>query len=52
MGIGTYESAQYIRELGGSLAVDSAPGRGTVISVLLPLFDVQRESDLRAASAA
>jgi len=30
---------QYIRELGGSLAVDSAPGKGTVIRVLLPLFD-------------
>ena len=51
MGIGTYESAQYIRELGGSLAVDSAPGQGTVISVLLPLFDVQRGSDLRAVTA-
>ena len=24
MGIGTYESFQYIRELGGSIAVDSA----------------------------
>ena len=52
MGIGTYESAQYIRELGGSLAVDSEPGRGTVISVLLPLFDAQRGSDLRAVPAA
>ena len=46
MGIGTYESFQYIRELGGSMAVDSAPGRGTVISVLLPLFEAQRGSDL------
>jgi signal transduction histidine kinase len=52
MGIGTYESAQYIRELGGSLAVDSEPGRGTVISVLLPLFDAQRGSDLRAVPTA
>jgi putative PEP-CTERM system histidine kinase len=51
MGIGMYESAQYIRELGGSIDVDSAPGRGTVLSVLLPLLDVQRGSDLRAASA-
>jgi putative PEP-CTERM system histidine kinase len=46
MGIGTYESFQYIRELGGSMNVDSAPGRGTVISVLLPLFEAQRGSDL------
>lgn len=51
MGIGTYESALYIRELGGSLDVRSRPGEGTVISVLLPLFDVQRGSDLQPASA-
>ncbi len=52
MGIGTYESAQYIRELGGSIEVASTPGRGTVISVLLPLFDLQRGSDLRSAAPA
>jgi putative PEP-CTERM system histidine kinase len=46
MGIGTYESFQYIRELGGSIGVDSAVGRGTVITVLLPLFEAQRGSDL------
>lgn len=51
MGIGTYESALYIRELGGALTVDSHPGKGTVIAVLLPLFDVQRGSDLQHASA-
>jgi putative PEP-CTERM system histidine kinase len=49
MGIGTYESAQYIRELGGSIDVDSQPGRGTTLTVLLPLFDSSRGSDLRAA---
>jgi hypothetical protein len=36
MGIGSYESAQYIRELGGSIQVDSELGRGTVLTVLLP----------------
>jgi putative PEP-CTERM system histidine kinase len=46
MGIGTYESAQYIRELGGSIEVDSEVGRGTVLTVLLPLFDLTRGSDL------
>ena len=46
MGIGTYESFQYIRELGGQIDVDSAVGRGTVISVLLPLFDTASASDL------
>ncbi len=47
MGIGSYESAQYIREIGGSIDVRSAPGQGTVMAVLLPLFDVQRGSDLQ-----
>lgn len=47
MGIGAYESAQYIRELGGEMQVDSEPGQGTRITVLLPLFEVSSESDLR-----
>ena len=33
LGIGAYESYQYVRELGGSIAVDSEPGRGTVMSI-------------------
>jgi putative PEP-CTERM system histidine kinase len=37
MGIGTYESRVYLDEIGGSLSVDSAPGRGTAITVRLPL---------------
>lgn len=48
MGIGAYESAQYIRELGGEMNVDSAPGKGTRITVILPLFEVRTESDLHA----
>ena len=36
MGIGVYESAQYIRGLGGDIHVDSAPGVGTTVRVLLP----------------
>lgn len=51
MGIGTYESFQYIRELGGTIAVDSAVGRGTVVTVLLPLFEAQRGSDLLRPAA-
>ena len=46
MGIGTYESHQYIRELGGSIAVQSAEGQGTLMTVLLPLFETQYDSDL------
>lgn len=49
MGIGTYESSQYIRELGGSINVKSELGRGTRITVLLPLFEAQRGSDLLEA---
>lgn len=46
MGIGAYESFQYVRELGGEIAVDSEPGRGTRISVSLPVFDFGGEGDL------
>ncbi|MFT3719939.1 XrtA/PEP-CTERM system histidine kinase PrsK [Pseudorhodoferax sp.] len=46
MGIGAYESYQYVQELGGKIQVDSELGRGTVIRILLPLFDVSKTSDL------
>lgn len=51
MGIGTYESQQYIRELGGAISVRSSPGQGTVMTVLLPLFEAARGSDLLHESA-
>ncbi len=51
MGIGAYESFQVLRELGGSIDVDSAVGRGTVISIALPLFDATQRSDFEAAVA-
>ena len=38
MGIGSYESHQYIRELGGAIDVQSKPGQGTVMHIALPLF--------------
>jgi putative PEP-CTERM system histidine kinase len=49
MGIGTYESFQYIRELGGSITVNSTPGEGTTVTVLLPLFELSHGSDLLGA---
>jgi putative PEP-CTERM system histidine kinase len=52
MGIGAFESAQYIRELGGEMQVESEPGKGTRITVILPLFDVRTESDLREKESA
>jgi len=37
MGIGTFESREYIRELGGSIEVDSREGSGTTFRIRLPL---------------
>jgi signal transduction histidine kinase len=37
MGIGAYESMQYISTLGGRITVESEPGQGTTVSVRLPL---------------
>ena len=51
MGIGAYESFQYVQELGGKIAVDSELNRGTIVTVLLPLFEIQRHSDLQPLGA-
>lgn len=52
MGIGAYESAQYINELGGEMQVESEKGKGTRISITLPLFVIRTDSDLREQEAA
>ncbi len=36
MGIGVYESSQYVSGLGGRIVIESAPGAGTRVRVLLP----------------
>ena len=36
MGIGVYESAQYVNGLGGEIQVDSRPGAGTRVCVRIP----------------
>ncbi len=46
MGIGAYESSQYIQELGGKISVASAPDKGTEVTVLIPLFGGRSGSDL------
>jgi putative PEP-CTERM system histidine kinase len=46
MGIGAYESFQYVQELGGRIEVDSELGQGTRVTILLPLFEIKSESDL------
>jgi putative PEP-CTERM system histidine kinase len=37
MGIGAYESREYVRSLGGDLAVDSQPGEGSLFRFTIPL---------------
>jgi putative PEP-CTERM system histidine kinase len=39
MGIGAYESFQYVQELGGRVEVDSTPNVGTQVRLLLPAFE-------------
>lgn len=51
MGIGSYESYQYVRELGGSIDVKSKAGEGTLVRIELPLLDLRTASDLRPAEA-
>ncbi len=51
MGIGAYESFQYVQELGGRITVDSHVNQGTIVTMLLPLFEIQRQSDLQPLGA-
>jgi putative PEP-CTERM system histidine kinase len=51
MGIGAYESFQYVQELGGTIHVNSEPSEGTQVVLLLPLFEAQNESDLHMLKA-
>jgi signal transduction histidine kinase len=39
MGIGTYESQQYVQSIGGRIDVESKPGKGTTFRVILRLAD-------------
>ncbi|MDO8450902.1 MAG: PEP-CTERM system histidine kinase PrsK [Rhodoferax sp.] len=52
MGIGAYESFQYVQELGGRIEVDSELNKGTTVTILLPLFETKKESDLHSLEAA
>ena len=46
MGIGAFESQQYVQELGGKITVESEPGKGTRVMLLLPLFEKSEGPDL------
>lgn len=41
MGIGMYESREFIRQLGGDINVQSNPGKGTIIALQVPLRSTQ-----------
>jgi putative PEP-CTERM system histidine kinase len=43
MGIGAYESREYVRSLGGELFVKSEPGKGTVFRFLIPIVSKPAE---------
>jgi putative PEP-CTERM system histidine kinase len=42
MGIGAFESREYVRQLGGDITVASAEGQGTTFTIILP---ISRDSD-------
>ena len=47
MGIGAYESYQYIQELGGNIRVESEENAGTRFRISLPLIETGSESGLK-----
>lgn len=51
MGIGAYESFQYVQELGGRIDVDSEVNKGTTVTIRLPLFETHKTSDLHSLEA-
>ena len=37
MGIGAYQAREFARSMGGNLEIESEPGAGTTVRVLLPV---------------
>jgi signal transduction histidine kinase len=52
MGIGAYESQQYVQGLGGRIDVDSAEGRGTTVRLVLRAPAAESRSQDQGASQA
>jgi putative PEP-CTERM system histidine kinase len=48
MGVGVYEAREFAQAHGGSLEVDSTPGRGTVFRMILPLDAAAVDTTLQA----
>ena len=51
MGIGAYESFQYVQELGGRIEVDSELDKGTTVTILLPLFESREDLNIQSMEA-
>ncbi|MBV8502207.1 MAG: PEP-CTERM system histidine kinase PrsK [Paucibacter sp.] len=49
MGIGAFESYQYLQELGGRITVESKLNEGTTVTILLPLFHAESKSAVSMA---
>jgi putative PEP-CTERM system histidine kinase len=49
MGIGVFESQEYIQELGGALHVTSVPGHGSTFTIILPLLQQEVQTINQAA---
>jgi putative PEP-CTERM system histidine kinase len=49
MGIGVFESQEYIQELGGALQVTSVPGHGSTFTIILPLLQQEVQTINQAA---
>lgn len=49
MGIGVFESREYIHELGGQLDVKSEPGKGTTFCIVLPPYRQETQLAPKAA---
>ena len=45
MGIGAYECREYVHSLGGEIRVESEPGKGTRLTVTLPLSGAQKAGE-------
>lgn len=49
MGIGVFETREYVHELGGKLEVQSKPANGTTFKIVLGMRDMQEQLATRAA---
>jgi putative PEP-CTERM system histidine kinase len=52
MGVGVYESREFVQALGGAITVESAPDRGTLFRVKLPLIAAPGRAEGDAESEA